>query len=114
MFYHRSLSHALDTAVAYDQSNIANCDSLETLVNLRIVTEEGRWAVAAFSGVYTDVCMDIVRQRIAMKMKILQSLKYNIGTKILMSKCFDHITTFPDTPSKIQPDSHAYVSKGIV
>ena len=28
---------------------------------------------------------------------IVPSLKYDIGTKILMLKCFDHKTTFPDT-----------------
>ena len=35
----------------------------------------------------------------------LQSFKYNIGTKILMSKYFDHKTAFLVTHGKIPPDS---------
>ena len=43
-----------------------------------------------------------------------QSFNYDISTKILMSKRFDHKTAFLDTHSKTQPDNHIYASKGIV
>ena len=44
----------------------------------------------------------------------IHNVKYVIGTKILISKCFDHGTTCMDTHSKIPPDRHIYVSKSIV
>ena len=41
-------------------------------------------------------------------------LRYDVGTKIIMSKCFDHKTTFLDTHTKLPPGSHVYASKPIV
>ena len=43
-----------------------------------------------------------------------QSIKYNIGTKILMSQYIDHAKTFPDMHSKIPPDRWFYKPKAIV
>ena len=45
---------------------------------------------------------------------MITSFKYDIGTTILMSKCFDHTTTYPDTHRKIPPDKHIYASTTIV
>ena len=40
--------------------------------------------------------------------------RYDVGTNIIMLKCSDHGTTFPDSHSKILPLSHIYGSKAIV
>ena len=43
-----------------------------------------------------------------------QSFKCYDEASILMSKCFDHKSTFLEPHSKIPPDRHIYAAKAIV
>ena len=45
---------------------------------------------------------------------MMKNFKCDIGSKILLSKCSDHETTFLDTYNKIPPDRHIYASKTMV